>query len=102
MHRLGFEDFEIETLCDLLEENRYIKVQSVFSHFVASDVKEHDDFTRKQIKRFERAFIKIEKALGKKVIKHISNTGDIVRWPTAHYDMVRLGIGLYGIDGSMP
>ncbi len=102
MHRLGFEDFEIETLCDLLEENRYVKVQSVFSHFVASDAPEHDDFTRKQIKRFERAFTKIEKTLGHKVIKHLSNTGGIIRWPSAQYDMVRLGIGLYGIDGSMP
>ena len=81
MHRLGFEEFEIETLCDLLEENRYIKVQSVFSHFVASDAPEHDDFTSKQIKRFEKAFKKIEKALGYKVIKHISNTVGITRWP---------------------
>jgi alanine racemase len=89
-------------LCDLLEENRYIKVQSVFSHLVASDAKEHDDFTRKQIKRFERAFARIEKALGYKVIKHISNTGGIIRWPSAHFDMVRLGIGLYGIDASIP
>ena len=102
MHRLGFEDFEIETLCDLLEENRYVKVQSVFSHFVASDAKEHDDFTRKQIKRFERDYIKIEKALGYKVIKHIANTGGIIRWPSAQFDMVRLGIGLYGIDVSVP
>ncbi len=102
MHRLGFEDFEIDILCDLLEENRYIKVQSVFSHFVASDAKEHDAFTQKQIKRFERAFTKIEKALGHKVIKHISNTGGIIRWPSAHFDMVRLGIGLYGIDASIP
>jgi alanine racemase len=102
MHRLGFEELDIEALCDLLDENRYIKVQSVFSHFVASDAKKHDDFTRKQIKRFEHAFTKIEKALGHKVIKHISNTGGIIRWPSAQYDMVRLGIGLYGIDASMP
>jgi alanine racemase len=102
MHRLGFEDFEIDILCDMLEENRYIKVQSVFSHFVASDTKEHDAFTQKQIKRFERAFTKIEKVLGYKVIKHISNTGGIIRWPSAHFDMVRLGIGLYGIDASIP
>ena len=102
MHRLGFEDYEIDTLCDLLEENRYIKVQSVFSHFVASDAPEHDEFTRKQIKRFERAFIKIEKALGYKVLKHLSNTGGITRWSSAQYDMVRLGIGLYGIDASVP
>jgi alanine racemase len=102
MHRLGFEDSEIETLCDLLEENRYIKVQSVFSHLAASDAKEHDDFTRKQIKRFERAFTRIEKTLGHNVIKHLSNTAGIIRWPYAQYDMVRLGIGLYGIDSSVP
>jgi len=101
MHRLGFEEPDIDTLCDLIEKNRYIKVQSVFSHFVASDAKEHDDFTKKQIKRFEKAFTKIEKALGYEVIKHISNTGGIIRWPSAHFDMVRLGIGLYGIDGAI-
>jgi alanine racemase len=102
MHRLGFEDQDIDTLCDLIEENRFIKVQSVFSHFVASDAPEHDDFTKKQIKRFEKAFTKIEKALGYKVIRHISNTGGIIRWPSAHFDMVRLGIGLYGIDAAVP
>jgi alanine racemase len=102
MHRLGFEDFEIDTLCDLLEENRYVKVQSVFSHFVASDAKEHDDFTKKQIRRFEKAFTKIEKALGYQVIKHIANTSGIIRFPAAHFDMVRLGIGLYGIDAALP
>lgn len=101
MHRLGFEEQDIDTLCDLIEENRFIKVQSVFSHLVASDAPQHDDFTRKQIKRFEKAFTKIEKALGYKVIKHISNTGGIIRWPSAHFDMVRLGIGLYGIDASV-
>jgi len=101
MHRLGFEGHDIDTLCDLIEENKFIKVQSVFSHFVASDAAEHDEFTKKQIKRFEKAFTKIEKALGYKVIKHISNTGGIIRWPSAHFDMVRLGIGLYGIDASV-
>jgi alanine racemase len=101
MHRLGFEESDIDALCDLLEKNRYIKVQSVFSHFVASDAKEHDEFTRKQIKRFENIFTRIENALEYKVIKHIANTGGIVRWPSAHFDMVRLGIGLYGIDASI-
>ena len=102
MHRLGFEDFEIDILCDMLEINRYIRVQSVFSHLVASDASEHDEFTRQQIKRFENAFKKIEKALGYKVIKHIANTSGITRWPQAQFDMVRLGIGLYGIDGAIP
>ncbi|MBK0379070.1 bifunctional UDP-N-acetylmuramoyl-tripeptide:D-alanyl-D-alanine ligase/alanine racemase [Mucilaginibacter segetis] len=101
MHRLGFEEFEFDALCDLLEVNNYIKVQSVFSHLVASDAPEHDLFTLQQIKIFENACSRIEDALGYKVIKHISNTSGITRWPTAQYDMVRLGIGLYGIDAAI-
>ncbi|WP_413666753.1 bifunctional UDP-N-acetylmuramoyl-tripeptide:D-alanyl-D-alanine ligase/alanine racemase [Mucilaginibacter sp. Mucisp86] len=102
MHRLGFENYEIETLCDMLEANRYVRVQSVFSHLAASEAPEHDEFTKKQIKRFEKAFKEIERTLGYKVIKHICNTAGIIRWPSAHYNMVRLGIGLYGIDSSVP
>ncbi|MDR3693793.1 bifunctional UDP-N-acetylmuramoyl-tripeptide:D-alanyl-D-alanine ligase/alanine racemase [Mucilaginibacter sp.] len=102
MHRLGFENFEVETLCDLLEENRYVNIRSVFSHLVASDAEAHDDFTKTQVHNFEKAFKQIEKALGYKVIKHLCNTSGIVRWPNAQYDMVRLGIGLYGIDAATP
>jgi alanine racemase len=101
MHRLGFESVDIETLCDFLEENRYLHVQSVFSHLVASEAPQHDEFTRTQIKEFEKAFRQIEETLGYKVIKHLSNTSGIIRWPGAHYDMVRLGIGLYGVDTGM-
>ena len=100
MHRLGFENFEVEMLCDLLEENRYVHIQSVFSHLAASEASKHDEFTLKQISRFEKAFKQIEKVLGYKVIKHLCNTSGIVRWPAAHYDMVRLGIGLYGVDSA--
>jgi alanine racemase len=101
MHRLGFEGFEIEPLCDLLEENPYIKVKSVFSHLVASDAEEHDAFTLKQIGRFEKAFRQIENVLGYSVIKHIANSSAITRWKVAQFDMVRLGIGLYGIDAAV-
>lgn len=101
MHRLGFEEAEVETLCDLLEINRYVKVMSIFSHLVASDSEAHDLFTLKQIGLFEKAFVQIEEAIGYKVIKHLSNTSGITRWPTAQYDMVRLGIGLYGVDGAV-
>ncbi|PJJ84675.1 bifunctional UDP-N-acetylmuramoyl-tripeptide:D-alanyl-D-alanine ligase/alanine racemase [Mucilaginibacter auburnensis] len=101
MHRLGFEDFEIDTLCDMLEINKYIRVTSVFSHLVASDAAEHDGFTSIQISRFEAAFKKIEEALGYTVIKHLCNTSGITRWPAAQYDMVRLGIGLYGVDAAI-
>lgn len=102
MHRLGFEGFEIETLCDFLEEIKYIKIKSVFSHLAASGSPEHDAFTLTQMKRFEKAYLQIEEALGYKFIRHISNTSAIIRWPMAQYDMVRLGIGLYGIDAAVP
>ena len=102
MHRLGFEDFEIETLCDLLEENIYVQVKSIFSHLVASDAAQHDEFTQKQINKFDKAYKQIEETLGYKVIKHLSNTSGITRWSAAQYDMVRLGIGLYGIDSAVP
>jgi len=101
MHRLGFEDFEVETLCDLLEENNYVRVKSIFSHLAASESAQHDEFTLKQILKFDKAYKQIEETLRYKTIKHISNTAGITRWPTVHYDMVRLGIGLYGIDASV-
>jgi len=102
MHRLGFENFEVETLCDLLEENRYVNIRSIFSHLAASEAPEHDEFSKKQIKNFEKAFKQIEKTLGYKVIRHLCNSSGITRWPNAQYDMVRLGIGLYGIDAAIP
>jgi alanine racemase len=101
MRRLGFETSEVETLCDMLEENSYIRVKSVFSHLVASDAEQHDPFTLKQIRRFEKACKQIESCLGYEVIKHIANTSAITRWPVAQFNMVRLGIGLYGIDAAV-
>ncbi|WP_224746162.1 bifunctional UDP-N-acetylmuramoyl-tripeptide:D-alanyl-D-alanine ligase/alanine racemase [Mucilaginibacter glaciei] len=101
MHRVGFEDFEVEALCDLLAVNNYMRVQSVYSHLAASDAEQHDLFTLKQIGIFEKACAQIEDTLGYYVIKHVSNTSGIVRWPNAQYDMVRLGIGLYGVDAAV-
>jgi alanine racemase len=102
LHRVGFEDFEIDALCDTLEINNYMQVRSVYSHLAASGNEEHDIFTLMQIGIFEKAAAQIEGALGYEVIKHISNTSGIVRWPNAQFDMVRLGIGLYGIDAAVP
>jgi alanine racemase len=101
MRRLGFDETEVETLCDMLEENKYIHVQSIFSHLAASDAEQHDHFTLKQIRAFEKAYHQIEKVLSYKTIRHISNTSAITRWPVAQFDMVRLGIGLYGIDSAI-
>jgi alanine racemase len=102
MHRLGFEPADIELLCELLVENKYIKVMSMFSHLAASEAPEHDDFTQLQLSRFEEATKEMESCLGYTTIKHLSNTSGISRWPSAQFDMVRLGIGLYGIDAAVP
>jgi alanine racemase len=101
MHRLGFEAFEIETLCDFLEVTNAMQVKSVFSHLAASEAAQHDEFTLTQILRFESACKQIEETLGYTILRHISNTSGITRWPNAQYDMVRLGLGLYGIDSAI-
>ncbi len=97
MNRLGFAEDEIEPLIERLYKNKYIYVQSVFSHLAASDKPEFDDFTHEQIKRFEKTAQKIRKAADHPVLMHILNSAGILRFPEAQFDMVRLGIGLYGI-----
>jgi alanine racemase len=97
MHRLGFEEADIYNL--LIEVKKYpqIKIKSVFSHLAGSDNSDLDNFTQEQIRIFEKAFTIIENELGYQVVKHICNSGAISRFKNAHYNMVRLGIGMYGI-----
>jgi alanine racemase len=75
-------------------------VQSVFSHLAASDNAEHDPYTQQQNEKFIAAVLKLEKKLGYTFLKHIANSAAILRHPQLHYDMVRPGIGLYGVDSS--
>ncbi|MGI4751282.1 MAG: bifunctional UDP-N-acetylmuramoyl-tripeptide:D-alanyl-D-alanine ligase/alanine racemase [Janthinobacterium lividum] len=98
MHRLGFEFEETEQLCCVLKNNPQLQVKSVFSHLAGSGSAEHDEFTWHQFHTFQKICILLETALGHVFIKHISNTSAISRWPEMQLDMVRLGIGLYGID----
>lgn len=98
MHRLGFTEDELPALLSTLEKASQIKIQSVFSHLVASDEPEEDDFTQKQIDAFERMVDKLQNHLQEDFLKHILNTGGVVRHSKAQYDMVRLGLGVYGID----
>lgn len=97
MHRLGFEEKDLAALALELKHTPQLKVRSVFSHLSGSDNPLLDGFTREQVDVFGKAFHLIEKELGYPVIKHICNSGAITRHPYAHYDMVRLGIGMYGI-----
>lgn len=97
MHRLGFCSEDIERLIGLLKIEQGIKVQSVFSHLAASDADKHKQYTLEQISRFNTMSNLITNALQYPVIRHILNSAGIVRYPEAQFDMVRLGIGLYGI-----
>lgn len=101
MHRLGFMPADVDSLLKQLKDCPAIKVQSAFSHLVASEDSEADDFTHQQISIFTEITQKIEDAVGYNFLRHISNTSGISRLPEAQFDMVRLGIGLYGIDGSL-
>jgi Alr-MurF fusion protein len=97
MHRLGFEEHELEDLVAELKKLPQVEVRSVFSHLAATDNPDLDEFTFDQTRVFEKAFLIIEKELGYKVLKHICNSGGITRFKHAHYNMVRLGIGMYGV-----
>jgi Alr-MurF fusion protein len=99
MHRLGFEEGQIAELCEILKVHK-IKVASVFSHLVGADGAEFDDFSEKQALLFDKIAKKIENELGYKFLKHLLNSAGITRHTQYQYDMVRLGIGLYGIEAE--
>ncbi|MDN3658951.1 bifunctional UDP-N-acetylmuramoyl-tripeptide:D-alanyl-D-alanine ligase/alanine racemase [Ferruginibacter paludis] len=100
MHRLGFEAKDIESLSAFLKSSSTFKVQSVFSHLVASDTEELDEFTQTQADLFLQSCDALQKITGYTFLRHIGNTAAIHRHKNLQLDMVRLGIGLYGIDSS--
>lgn len=97
MHRLGFQPDRLDALLDALKAEPLIKVQAVLSHLAAADDSQHDDFTRKQISLFKGACASLKSALGYSFDRHICNTAGILRFPEAQLEMVRVGIGLYGV-----
>jgi alanine racemase len=99
MNRLGFSPAEMPVLLDALKRDTF-KVQSVFSHLAASDDPQHDVFTKQQGKRFLEMVEMLQSVLTYPFIRHVVNTAGIARHPELQLDMVRLGIGLYGIDSG--
>jgi len=97
MHRLGFMDEDLQSLIEKLNSNRMIYLQSVFSHLAASEDPAEGDFTRRQIEVFEKMGRQIISQTGHPVMMHILNSAGITRYPEAQYNMVRLGISLYGV-----
>ncbi|HEX3024110.1 MAG TPA: alanine racemase, partial [Chitinophagaceae bacterium] len=100
MNRLGFEPDEINELSLQLKNQHTMIVKSVFSHLAASEEAIHDGFTKHQSNLFEEACTIVEKNIGYSFIKHIANSAGIFRHPNLQFDMVRLGIGLYGVDSA--
>ena len=97
MHRLGFDPVEVDELINQIKDRPHIIVKSVFSHLAASDSPANDDFTRHQISLFKMISERISFEFEYPILRHIANTAAITRFPEARFDMVRLGIGLYGI-----
>lgn len=96
MHRLGFTEEELPQLIAMLKSCDRVKVASVFAHLSCADIPAEDDFTRGQIALFERLSAELQSALTYPIIRHTANSAAIERFPEAHFDMCRLGLGLYG------
>ena len=97
MHRLGFSLKELPELIRRIQANPLIHVRSTFSHLATADNPDEDEFTLSQIKVFEEGSQMIVDAFPYKVLRHILNTAGITRFTKYQFDMVRLGIGLYGV-----
>jgi alanine racemase len=98
MHRLGFAPQDIPKLITRLKRQTSVIPRSVFSHLAGSDSTQFDAFTRHQIEIFECASEELQAAFPHKILRHICNTAGIERYPGAQFDMVRLGLGLYGVN----
>ncbi|NLJ82647.1 MAG: bifunctional UDP-N-acetylmuramoyl-tripeptide:D-alanyl-D-alanine ligase/alanine racemase [Bacteroidales bacterium] len=98
MHRLGFEKQNLGELLLLLSQNPKIIIESIFSHLAAADDPKEDIFTRQQANLFSECYDIISNHIGYKPIKHITNSIGTIRFPEYQFDMVRLGIGLFGIN----
>ncbi len=97
MHRLGFDPVEADELINQIKGRAQIRVKSVFSHLAASENADSDDFTHHQVSLFRMISERICSEFDYPILRHIANTAAISRLPETRFDMVRLGIGLYGI-----
>ena len=105
MHRLGFYREEMANLTLRLKSQKSVRVRSIFSHLAGSDEAQFDAFTHQQAKYFCACVEDVQSAMyegrgtkEEKILKHICNTAGIERFPEYHFDMCRIGIGMYGIS----
>lgn len=100
MNRLGFSDADLPSLIDRICAHPEVEIKGMLSHLAASDEPDNDDFSINQIRKFKRAAEALQSQTGQKPILHIANTSAVSRLPESRLDMVRLGLGLYGITGD--
>ena len=98
MHRLGFEEKHLDELKQLIHEFPELKIASLYTHLVGADEEVHHEFSNRQLDLFMAMKTKIEADLDYKPLIHALNSAGIVRYPDYQMDMVRLGIGLYGVE----
>jgi Alr-MurF fusion protein len=98
MHRLGFEKQHVQELKHLIGDFPELKVASIYTHLVGADEEEHQEFSLAQLRQFQEMKSEVEKILEYKPLIHALNSAGIVRYPEFQMDMVRLGIGLYGVE----
>ncbi|MEA2042369.1 MAG: bifunctional UDP-N-acetylmuramoyl-tripeptide:D-alanyl-D-alanine ligase/alanine racemase [Bacteroidota bacterium] len=98
MNRLGFEEADTSKIIKRIQAQSAVKIKSVFSHLAGSDDPAHDEFTKSQISRFSKISNEIRAAFSYPILRHLLNSSGIERFPEAKFDMVRLGIGLYGFS----
>ena len=98
MHRLGFDKEEIEGLLAELKAHPFLKIESIFSHLAAAEDPNEDEFTQYQIVAFKSIADMVVNHFDYPITKHILNSNGMVRFNEHQMDMVRLGIGLYGVS----
>ena len=102
MHRMGFVEEELPTLMDILKNTAAVRIKSTFSHLATSDCPDMDDYTELQLDRFERFTTYMLSEYKHPFLRHVLNSAGILRYPEHHYDLARLGIGLYGANTLPP
>ncbi|HTH58458.1 MAG TPA: bifunctional UDP-N-acetylmuramoyl-tripeptide:D-alanyl-D-alanine ligase/alanine racemase [Cyclobacteriaceae bacterium] len=98
MHRLGLNEDELGEVLETLKRSKNIQIASVFSHLAGSDESIHDGYSKEQFEKYQASYRTISSGLDITPLRHILNSAGILRLPEFQMDMVRLGIGLYGVD----
>jgi Alr-MurF fusion protein len=100
MNRYGFDASEVDELVANLKKYPKLKIQSICSHLAASDNSEKDSFTNTQFQVFDKVSSSFSKMINQLIDRHLLNTNGVLRFPKKECEMVRLGIGLYGVSND--